>query len=60
MAKLKQMYVCQQCGYETGKWMGKCPNCNEWGALVEETVDIKKMVTASSKSSNAPIRLKDI
>lgn len=60
MAKLKQVYICQQCGYETGKWMGKCPNCNEWGALVEEVVDTKKSIVSSNKSTNAPIKLKDI
>lgn len=60
MAKLKQVYVCQQCGYETGKWMGKCPNCNEWGALVEEIVDAKKSVPAGTKSGNVPVKLKDI
>ena len=42
MAKLKQVYICQECGYESGKWMGKCPSCNEWGSLVEEVVEAKK------------------
>lgn len=63
MAKLKQVYVCQQCGYESGKWMGKCPSCNEWGSLVEEVVEAKKTPLTSSSvkgTSNAPIRLKDI
>ena len=61
MAKLKQVYICQGCGYETGKWMGKCPNCNEWGSLVEEVVDTKKASSVKqTNASNAPIRLKDI
>ena len=30
MAKVKTSYVCSQCGYETSKWNGKCPNCGEW------------------------------
>ncbi|WP_099336534.1 DNA repair protein RadA [Clostridium cadaveris] len=36
MAKSKTVYVCQQCGYETAKWMGKCPSCNNWNSFVEE------------------------
>lgn len=60
MAKLKQVYVCQQCAYETGKWMGKCPNCNEWGSLVEEVVDSKKTVASKVTTTNKPIKLKEI
>lgn len=60
MAKLKQVYVCQQCAYETGKWMGKCPNCNEWGSLVEEVVETKKSTGLKVNSANTPVRLKDI
>ena len=29
-------YVCQECGYSSPKWLGKCPSCNEWNTLVEE------------------------
>lgn len=36
MAKSKTVYVCQQCGYETAKWMGKCPSCNNWNTFAEE------------------------
>jgi DNA repair protein RadA/Sms len=32
------LYVCQACGYQAPKWMGRCPDCNEWGTLVEERV----------------------
>ncbi|MFD1021177.1 DNA repair protein RadA [Thalassobacillus hwangdonensis] len=38
MAKRKTKYVCQECGYETPKWMGKCPACHQWNTLVEEVV----------------------
>lgn len=37
MAKKKTIYVCQSCGYNAAKWMGKCPECGEWNSLVEET-----------------------
>ena len=36
--KKKTAYVCQNCGYDTFKWMGKCPGCGEWNSLVEEIV----------------------
>lgn len=36
MAKIKSKFVCQECGYETAKWLGKCPSCGEWNTFVEE------------------------
>lgn len=42
MSKLKVKYVCSSCGYETLKWLGKCPECNEWNTFSEELVDNKK------------------
>ena len=36
MAKAKTKYVCQECGYQTPKWMGRCPDCGAWNALVGE------------------------
>ncbi len=38
MAKLKPVYFCSSCGYESPKWMGKCPACGEWSTFVEELV----------------------
>lgn len=38
MAKIKSKWICQNCGYETVKYLGKCPDCNSWGSLVEEIV----------------------
>lgn len=38
MAKTKSAYFCQNCGYESAKWLGKCPSCNEWNTFVEEVV----------------------
>ena len=37
MAKAKSVYVCNQCGYETARWMGKCPECGSWNSFTEET-----------------------
>lgn len=41
MVKRKTKFVCQHCGYETAKWMGKCPGCHSWNAMVEETEIVK-------------------
>lgn len=62
MAKIKTKYVCQQCGYETARYMGKCPECASWDSFVEETV-IKE---GGSKSNTVidttppPILMKEV
>jgi DNA repair protein RadA/Sms len=38
MSKTKSSFFCQQCGYESAKWVGKCPSCNNWNSFVEELV----------------------
>jgi len=38
LAKTKSLYFCQHCGYESTKWLGKCPSCNSWNTFVEEVV----------------------
>lgn len=46
MAKNKIVFVCNECGYESPKWMGKCPACNAWNSFYEE-----KVVSSSSSNS---------
>ena len=38
MAKSKTVFVCNSCGYESAKWLGKCPACNEWNSFYEEKI----------------------
>ena len=38
MSKTKTGFFCQNCGYESAKWLGKCPSCNEWNTFVEEVI----------------------
>lgn len=38
MSKVKSSFFCQNCGYESTKWLGKCPSCNEWNTFVEEII----------------------
>ena len=40
-AKKKTKFMCQSCGYESPKWMGKCPGCGEWNQMVEEVEIVK-------------------
>ena len=39
--KAKTVFVCNECGYESAKWMGKCPACNSWNTFVEEKISTK-------------------
>ncbi|HBF0730234.1 TPA: DNA repair protein RadA [Clostridioides difficile] len=62
MAKIKTKYVCQSCGYETAKWLGKCPECTKWNTFVEE-IDQKstpKEVFIIDKSSSKPVSINSI
>mgnify|MGYP004481189597 CR=1 FL=1 len=63
MAKIKTKYVCQQCGYETARYMGKCPECGNWDSFVEETV-VKGSQTTSSQTiidtAQPPMLIKDV
>jgi len=51
MAKAKTAYFCQECGYNSPKWVGKCPSCGEWNTFVQEVIekeDAKPTVTWKS------------
>src|SRR5262249_42167003 len=49
--KVKSSFVCQSCGYASSKWIGKCPDCGEWNALVEERVSAASGLTNISRIS---------
>lgn len=51
--KTKAMYICNECGYQTTKWMGKCPGCNGWNTLIETVMsdDKPKSGTATGKKT---------
>ena len=63
MAKGKKtVFFCQNCGYESGKWMGQCPGCHEWNTFVEETVEAKSLSKSGKRTSAPanPVTLKEI
>ncbi|TWI53596.1 DNA repair protein RadA [Halalkalibacter nanhaiisediminis] len=51
MAKKKTKFVCQECGYESAKWMGKCPSCQSWNTMVEEFESTGKQSSRSYVTS---------
>src|SRR5262249_30623148 len=40
MSKLKTVFQCQACGFESSKWLGRCPDCGEWNSFVEERQEV--------------------
>jgi DNA repair protein RadA/Sms len=64
MAKTKSVYVCQNCGAEAAKWVGKCPACGEWNTYVEEIIRKEKNVPSTvgfiSSEKTKPIRIQEV
>ena len=62
MARAKTRYVCQECSTTAPKWLGRCPGCNAWGTLIEETELPADTTRAAFGSliSTAPTRLVDV
>lgn len=63
MAKTKNVvYFCQECGYESAKWMGQCPVCREWNTFVEEPVDRRREKAAPGKgcSTAKVVKISDV
>jgi DNA repair protein RadA/Sms len=59
MSKVKSSFFCQNCGYESSKFMGQCPSCNQWNSFIEEIVHKtnKNVVAFSSDSRSATPQL---
>jgi DNA repair protein RadA/Sms len=58
LAKSKTVYFCQQCGYESAKWLGKCPSCSTWNTFAEEIVT--KEDNAKNEWRSTPVRQKTL
>lgn len=63
-AKIKSIYVCSECGFESAKWAGKCPGCGQWNTMQEEIRDTsvgKGAVSTISHTPTAqPMRIREI
>lgn len=51
MAKTKTKFICQNCGYESPKWMGKCPGCGTWNSFIEEVLSVEKASLGGIRST---------
>ena len=67
MAKSKVAYFCQSCGFESPKWLGKCPSCQQWNTFVEEVIEKTNVAVPTWKSnststqrSNKPVQVSEI
>lgn len=63
MPKLKTIFSCQSCGYQSPKWLGKCPDCNRWNSFCEE--EYLPVAAAGERSrglsyQDDPVLLKDV
>jgi len=58
--KQKIIYTCQQCGLQSPKWLGKCPDCNQWNTLVEEQLPAGRGRGAVVQPSSRPLLLAEV
>lgn len=60
MAKSKSVYVCSECGYQSPKWLGKCPSCNQWNTMEEEIENTSSKPLSKSSSVSKVMALDEI
>jgi DNA repair protein RadA/Sms len=63
MAKLKSIFVCQNCGATSPKWIGRCPSCNQWNSYSEEIqaqTSRSPALVSQNGTGNKPVLIKDI
>ncbi|MFK2826816.1 DNA repair protein RadA [Bacillus sp. B190/17] len=64
MAKKKTKFTCQSCGYESAKWMGRCPGCGEWNQMVEEVAITgtpkRTFMHSEQTTASKPTKLTDV
>jgi DNA repair protein RadA/Sms len=62
MAKAKKRYICQNCGNESPKWLGKCPECDAWNTMIEELdiPDNNQNVILEPQDNNIPVKITKI
>ncbi len=60
MSKTRTIYICTNCGYESVKWLGKCPSCGSWNSFTEELREVKKNKVKSKKTDTEVYRLNEL
>jgi DNA repair protein RadA/Sms len=60
VAREKTLFSCQNCGYQTAKWLGRCPDCGQWESLVEERIAPPSKSGRAAARTDAPTPLAEI
>ncbi len=60
MSKVRTVYICTNCGYESVKWLGKCPSCDSWNTFSEEVRETRKNISKNPKIEPDVYHLKDL
>ena len=60
MARPKTIYSCQQCGFQSPKWLGRCPDCQQWNSLVEEQPIAPEKHTRALAEPGKPMKLSEV
>lgn len=55
--KSKVVYICSECGYESAKWIGKCPECDGWNTFAEDVVAVSPTTKKVAQSYASPVKL---
>ncbi|HZK49429.1 MAG TPA: DNA repair protein RadA, partial [Thermoleophilia bacterium] len=60
MARTRSLFTCTGCGYQSPRWLGRCPDCGEWNTLVEEVVHARPSNGGGHASAPTPLRLDSV
>src|SRR3990167_9163522 len=60
MPKLKTLYICQQCGYQSIRWVGRCAGCGAWNSMIEEIVEHPSSSLSNALETVSPTLLSDV
>lgn len=63
MAKEKKIFLCNECGYDSPKWAGKCPACGAWNSFVEKSIrndKVTQIAAFSEKATSRPVAIDDV
>ena len=60
MSKTRIKYICSKCGYESLKWLGKCPECDDWNTFTEEIIETSKRRITTAKTKVSVAKLDEI
>lgn len=60
MKKQRSVYICKECGHESIRWLGKCPQCEAWNSFVEEVKEQGRKEAVRGSAAAKPVKLKDV